>query len=57
MRRIAGFGEARRRRDEVADQSLEDLLNTIADDFVGSTGDRPDEALAAYRRDHLWATG
>lgn len=37
-------------------QSLEDLLDTIAEDFVGvPSGDR-DEALAAYRRDHLWAT-
>ena len=37
-------------------QAIEDLLSTIASQFVGThTGD-PDEALTAYRRDHLWAT-
>ena len=38
-------------------RSLEDLLSTIAEEFVGTPADLPDEALAAYRRDHLWATG
>ena len=37
-------------------RSLEDLLSTIATDFVGIPGALPHEALAAYRRDHLWAT-
>jgi hypothetical protein len=37
-------------------ESLEDLLGTIANDFVGVRVDGADEALAAYRRDHLWAT-
>jgi hypothetical protein len=38
-------------------QSLDELLETIADDFVHvPTGDTVG-ALAAYRRDHLWATG
>jgi hypothetical protein len=36
--------------------SLEDLLGTVANDFVGIDVDGPEEALAAYRRDHLWAT-
>ncbi len=36
--------------------SLEDLLGTVANDFVGVRVDGPEEALAAYRRDHLWAT-
>jgi hypothetical protein len=35
-------------------RSLEDLLSTIATEFVGTPVDRPEEALAAYRRDHLW---
>jgi Ion channel len=38
-------------------QALEDLLNTIAEEFVSTTPGRPAEALAAYRRDHLWASG
>ena len=38
-------------------RSLEDLLSTIAEEFVGTPADLPDEALAAYRRDHLWAIG
>jgi Ion channel len=37
-------------------QSLEDLLGTIGSDFVGTRAARPEDALAAYRRDHLWAT-
>jgi hypothetical protein len=37
-------------------QALDDLLETIADDFVGIPAGDPAEALAAYRRDHLWAT-
>jgi hypothetical protein len=36
-------------------RSVDDLLNTIAVEFVGVELDRPGEALAAYRRDHLWA--
>ena len=35
--------------------SLEDLLSTIASEFVGVHVDRPQQALAEYRRDHLWA--
>ena len=38
-------------------QSLDDLLETIADDFVGVPAGDAAEALAAYRRDHLWVTG
>jgi hypothetical protein len=38
-------------------QSLDDLLETIADDFVGVPAGDAAEALAAYRRDHLWTTG
>jgi Ion channel len=37
-------------------QALEDLLSTIADDFVGIAARDPHEALAGYRRDHLWAS-
>ena len=37
--------------------SLDDLLNTIADRFVGGSVEQPQQALAEYRRDHLWATG
>jgi hypothetical protein len=33
----------------------EDLLDTVANDFIGTPGTTPEEALAAYRRDHLWA--
>jgi len=35
-------------------QALDDLLATIGEQFVGTPPDRPDLALAAYRRDHLW---
>jgi hypothetical protein len=35
--------------------SLEALLSTIALEFVGVPVSRTEEALAAYRRDHLWA--
>jgi Ion channel len=35
--------------------SLDDLLNTIASEFVRVAVDHPYQALAAYRRDHLWA--
>jgi voltage-gated potassium channel Kch len=38
-------------------QSLDDLLETIADDFVDVPAGDAAKALAAYRRDHLWATG
>lgn len=37
-------------------QAIEDLLSTIADDFVRTPTRDPNEALAGYRRDHLWAT-
>ena len=37
-------------------QSLDDLLETIADDFVGVPPGDAAEALAAYGRDHLWVT-
>jgi hypothetical protein len=39
------------------DQALEDLLSTIAEDFVGAPARDPHEALAGYRGDHLWASG
>jgi hypothetical protein len=35
--------------------SLEDLLSTVASEFVGVRADDPADALAEYRRDHLWA--
>lgn len=35
-------------------QSLDDLLETIADDFVRVPVKDASEALAVYRRDHLW---
>jgi Ion channel len=38
-------------------QALDDLLETIAKDFVRVPAASTAEALAAYRRDHLWATG
>ena len=37
-------------------QAVEDLLSTIASQFVGTHSGDPDKALSAYRRDHLWAT-
>ena len=37
-------------------QSIEELLSTIAREFLGTPVDRPEETLTAYRRDHLWAT-
>jgi hypothetical protein len=39
------------------DQALEDLLSTIADEFVRKPARDTSEALADYRRDHLWASG
>jgi hypothetical protein len=36
-------------------QAIEDLLSTIAEEFVGEDARNPHEALAGYRRDHLWA--
>jgi hypothetical protein len=33
---------------------LDDLLETIAEDFVGAGAGDMAEVLAAYRRDHLW---
>lgn len=38
------------------DQAITDLLTAIADEFLGTPGDSPHEALAGYRRDHLWAS-
>ena len=38
-------------------QALEDLLSTIATDFVGTPAASTHDALAAYRRDHLWTAG
>jgi hypothetical protein len=32
-------------------------LSTIADEFVHAPTNGPHEALAGYRRDHLWASG
>ena len=37
-------------------QAITDLLTTIAEEFLGAPGEGPDEALAGYRRDHLWAS-
>lgn len=37
--------------------ALEDLLSTIAAEFLRRPGDDPAQALAVYRRDHLWASG
>jgi ion channel len=37
-------------------RSVDDLLEAIGRDFVDASGVAPAEALAAYRRDHLWAT-
>jgi Ion channel len=51
----AGQAPALRFQAAMLGRSLDDLLSTIAHEFVGATADRPDEALAAYRRDHLWA--
>ena len=39
------------------EQAITDLLTTIAEEFLGSPGSDAQEALAAYRRDHLWTTG
>jgi hypothetical protein len=36
-------------------QALQELMDTIASDFVGIRPGRLDEALSAYRADHLWA--
>ncbi len=36
------------------ERAITDLLSTIAEEFLGSPAQ---EALAAYRRDHLWASG
>jgi len=36
------------------EQAITDLVTTLADEFLGSPGSRTHEALAAYRRDHLW---
>jgi hypothetical protein len=38
-------------------QALEDLLATIADEFVRTPVRDPHQALAGYRRDHLWGSG
>lgn len=38
------------------DQAITDLLTTIAEEFLGTPGGRPHDALAGYRRDHLWAS-
>jgi len=35
-------------------RSIDDLLETVAEDFVGAPASNTAEALAAYRRDHLW---
>ena len=37
-------------------QAITDLLATIAEEFLGTAGIGPNEALAGYRRDHLWAS-
>lgn len=38
-------------------RALEDLLSTIADEFIRRPTRDSHEALASYRRDHLWASG
>jgi hypothetical protein len=35
-------------------EALDDLLMSIAEDFIRTRVDGPEEALTAYRRDHLW---
>jgi hypothetical protein len=37
-------------------RSIDDLMRTIADDFLGVAPDNTAEVLATYRRDHLWAS-
>ncbi len=37
-------------------EAIDDLLEAIAEDFIGSRGRDPGQALAGYRRDHLWAS-
>ena len=39
------------------EQAITDLLATIAEEFLGRPGSDAQEALAAYRRDHLWTSG
>lgn len=39
------------------EQAITDLLATIAEEFLGSPGASAQEALAVYRRDHLWPAG
>lgn len=52
-----GQGPALRFQAAMLRQSLDDLLDTIAEEFVGTPGGSPSETLAAYRLDHRWATG
>jgi len=35
-------------------RALDDLLETVAEDFAGTPASNTAEALAAYRHDHLW---
>ena len=37
-------------------RSIDDLMDTIAEDFLGLPAGDTTAALAAYRRDHLWAS-
>lgn len=37
-------------------EALEELLDTVAGEFVGTPPGRLEDALSAYRADHLWAT-
>ncbi len=41
---------------EMLREAIDDLLSTIAEDFVRSPAPDADQALDAYRRDHLWAS-
>jgi hypothetical protein len=37
-------------------EAIGDLLSTIADEFLHAPAGDPHQALAGYRRDHLWAS-
>jgi hypothetical protein len=37
-------------------RAIEDLLTTIAEDFLRTPVRDPHEALSGYRRDHLWVS-
>ncbi len=37
------------------DRAIDELLATVAEEFLGCSGRNPRDALEGYRRDHLWA--